>query len=60
MYVFDTEPPPADHPLLSLPTFVATPHIGGGTIETQELNSRTVAEGLLGALRGKFPPTMVV
>lgn len=58
--VFETEPPPADHPLLSLPTFVATPHIGGGTIETQELNSRTVAEGLLGALRGKFPPTMVV
>lgn len=58
--VFETEPPPADHPLLSLPTFVATPHIGGGTIETQELNARTVAEGLLGALRGEDPSTIVV
>jgi D-3-phosphoglycerate dehydrogenase / 2-oxoglutarate reductase len=58
--VFETEPPPADHPLLSLPTFVATPHIGGGTIETQELNAKTVAEGLLGALRGELPLTMVV
>ncbi|MBC8159216.1 MAG: D-3-phosphoglycerate dehydrogenase, partial [Alphaproteobacteria bacterium] len=47
-------------PLLSLPTFVATPHIGGGTIETQELNAKTVAEGLLSALRGNYPPTMVV
>lgn len=58
--VFESEPPPADHPLLSLPTFVATPHIGGGTIETQELNAKTVAEGLLSALRGNYPPTMVV
>ncbi len=58
--VFESEPPPADHPLLSLPTFVATPHISGGTIETQELAAVTVAEGLLAALRGQDPPNIIV
>jgi D-3-phosphoglycerate dehydrogenase len=48
--VFETEPPTADHPLLSLPTFVATPHAAAGTIETQIRSSMLTASQLLEAL----------
>jgi D-3-phosphoglycerate dehydrogenase len=33
--VFVEEPPPADHPLLKLPNFVGTPHLGASTTEAQ-------------------------
>src|SRR5579884_4003634 len=33
--VFAQEPPPADHPLLSHPRIVVTPHLGGSTVEAQ-------------------------
>src|ERR1700692_4133485 len=33
--VSEPEPPTADHPLMTLPTFVGTPHAAGGTVETQ-------------------------
>lgn len=33
--VFETEPPPADHPLLSHAKVVATPHLGASTVEAQ-------------------------
>ncbi|MGB6104970.1 MAG: hydroxyacid dehydrogenase [Pusillimonas sp.] len=42
----ETEPPAATHPLLSLPNVIATPHAGGGTIETQERSSMMVAREL--------------
>ncbi len=34
--VFESEPPPADHPLLSDPRVVLTPHLGASTREAQE------------------------
>jgi D-3-phosphoglycerate dehydrogenase len=34
--VFETEPPPADHPLFQFPNVVLTPHLGASTAEAQE------------------------
>ena len=55
--VFVEEPPPADHPLLSLDEVIVTPHLGASTTEAQEGVAFTVAEQmrdylLTGALRG--------
>jgi D-3-phosphoglycerate dehydrogenase len=58
--VFEVEPPPADHPLLSLPNLVATPHAAGGTHETQERSSLQVAQQVLDVLAGKAPANRVV
>jgi D-3-phosphoglycerate dehydrogenase len=55
----EREPPAADHPLLSLPTVVATPHAAGGTIETQERSSLAVAQQLLKILDGGEPDSRV-
>ncbi|HEX8746432.1 MAG TPA: phosphoglycerate dehydrogenase [Pyrinomonadaceae bacterium] len=55
--VFEAEPPPADHPLISREEVIATPHLGASTTEAQEGVAFTVAEQmrdflLTGALRG--------
>src|SRR5260370_33078840 len=55
--VFELEPPPPDHPLLSLDEVIVTPHLGASTKEAQEGVAVTVAEQmrdylLTGALRG--------
>jgi len=55
--VFEQEPPPPDHPLLSLAEVIVTPHLGASTTEAQEGVAVTVAEQmrdylLTGTLRG--------
>jgi D-3-phosphoglycerate dehydrogenase len=42
--VFEQEPPPADHPLLSMDQVIFTPHLGAATAEAQENVAVEVAE----------------
>ncbi len=53
--VFSQEPPPSDHPLLSLDNFIATPHIGGATAESMRRMAITMAEDILRVFRGERP-----
>src|SRR5256714_916641 len=55
--VFETEPPPPNHPLLQLDQVIVTPHLGASTMEAQEAVAFTVAEQmrdyfLTGAVHG--------
>lgn len=50
--VFEKEPPPASHPLFSIPAFVGTPHLGAGTLECREETAVAVVEQLLEVLAG--------
>jgi D-3-phosphoglycerate dehydrogenase len=52
--VFVTEPPGAN-PLLALPNFIATPHIGASTVEAQVSVAFDVAEEVAAVLAGDLP-----
>src|ERR1700716_1003751 len=45
--VFETEPPPADHPLFSCENFIATPHLGGSTEDAQQNVAVIVCEAMV-------------
>lgn len=48
--VFETEPPPADFPLRTLPNIVFTPHLGASTTEAQESVGIEIAQAIRAAL----------
>jgi D-3-phosphoglycerate dehydrogenase len=48
--VFEREPAPADHPLLSLPNVLPLPHLGASTSEAQRRAGMDAADALLEAL----------
>lgn len=51
--VFEQEPPAADHPFLSNPKIIVTPHLGASTIEAQENVAIDVSEQVLHILRNE-------
>ena len=57
--VTDPEPLPADHPLLTLPNVLVTPHIASATVQTRTRRAMVAAENLLAGLRGQLPPFLL-
>lgn len=53
--VFETEPPPSTHPLLSLDNFVGSPHIAGSSREALQRMGFGAARAVLAALAGDTP-----
>jgi D-3-phosphoglycerate dehydrogenase len=57
--VWDKEPPPLDHPLLTLDTVIATYHTAGVTVEARRNMAAQAAEQIVGVLEGARPPRLV-
>ena len=51
--VTDPEPLPADHPLMSLPNCVVTPHIASATVETRGAMAEIAVDNLLAGVAGR-------
>ncbi|HEV7888847.1 MAG TPA: NAD(P)-dependent oxidoreductase [Acidimicrobiales bacterium] len=56
---FEGESLATDHPLVSLPNVVLTPHIGGATYDTEANHTTLIADGLAALLRGDVPTNLV-
>ncbi len=57
--VTDPEPLPRDHPLLTMPNVIVTPHLGSATVETRRRMAEVSVENLLAGLRGESLPNPV-
>jgi len=53
--VFEQEPVPLNHPLLTLPNVVTLPHIGSASVKTRMSMAHLAARQLVDALNGKMP-----
>ncbi|BAQ09782.1 d-isomer specific 2-hydroxyacid dehydrogenase [Bacillus sp. OxB-1] len=58
--VFETEPVPVDHPLLSLPNVTALPHIGSASVKTRLAMMNLNAQAILDCFEGREPKNRVV
>lgn len=58
--VFDQEPPPADHPLFTLPNVLLSPHNAGLSKEAAIRMAISTARNALAGFDGKLDATMVV
>jgi glyoxylate reductase len=54
--VFDPEPIPANHPLLTLPNVIITPHIASASTATRHQMATMTIENILAGLDGKHIP----
>lgn len=57
--VFETEPVPADEPILSLENVVVLPHIASASVQTRTQMALLAAENLLAGLNGHPPQSPV-
>ncbi|PIC83520.1 D-glycerate dehydrogenase [Sporosarcina sp. P1] len=53
--VFETEPVPLDHPLLTLPNVTVLPHIGSATVKTRKAMMKLNVDALLAFAQGEEP-----
>lgn len=59
MDVFDAEPLPADHPFITTPGIVLSPHIGGATEDALVRTAVETAQQVVAVLKGEKPPHLV-
>ncbi|WNF36356.1 D-glycerate dehydrogenase [Bacillaceae bacterium IKA-2] len=57
--VFCHEPISADHPLLTLPNVVATPHIGSASVETRMEMAKLASRNIVNILQNNRPEAIV-
>lgn len=57
--VFEQEPVPLEHPLMSLPNVVTLPHIGSASIATRTKMASVATTNLVQALEGRIPDNVV-
>lgn len=55
---FEGEHLATDHPLVSMPNVLLTPHIGGATYDTEANHTALMAEGLAALLAGQTPSNL--
>jgi glyoxylate reductase len=57
--VYEQEPVPLQHPLLTLPNVVTLPHIGSASVKTRMAMARLAAQQLIEGLQGGIPKNTV-